>query len=347
MHIANLHIYNFRNISELKLVAHPNYNVLYGTNGSGKTSVLEAIYYLGAARSFRTHLPSRIVRYDCDKFTLFANVVNDNMQTEVGVERSLQGAVKIQLKNEEASVAAVAQFLPMQLLHQNSFELLTAGSKLRRKFIDWGMFHVEHNFLPTWRHAARALEQRNAALKTRYGDDDTLKTWSQELVKWSAELHRWRAQYVDELLPIINELLARLLGDYAIKINYYAGWDITNNLYDILQRSLDRDRALGFTQFGAHRADLRLLINNIPAQDCLSRGQQKIFVFILHLAQGLLLQKLTGKSCVYLIDDLAAELDKERQHMVAMILRDLNAQIFATALAEGSLTHVARDLMDI
>lgn len=342
MHITQLHIHNFRNISELKLELHPHSNIFYGANGSGKTSVLEAIYYLGTARSFRSHLASRIVQYDADKFTLFATAQvqpMDDMQFTMGIERPQHGATAIRLMGENVSIAEIAQLMPIQLLHQNSFELLTHGPKYRRKFIDWGMFHVEHQFFPVWKKVKRALEQRNIALKTAQ-NAAAVAMWDMELTAWSARLHAWRAQYITDLLPLINDLLNQLLGAYKITIKYDAGWNAALSLYDILQRNFLRDQALGFTQFGAHRADLRLLINNIPVQDCLSRGQQKIFLFVMYLAQGLLLQQLTNKSCIYLIDDLAAELDKEKQKMIMRILNSINAQIFATALSHGELRHM-------
>lgn len=366
MLISQLHIHNFRNIGELKFEFNPCCNLFYGANGSGKSSALEALYYLSTARSFRSHLTARVIKYDQDKFVLFALTEENNSckhngedntntvktQVPIGIERPLQGAAKIQMNGVDASVAELARLLPMQLLHQDSFELLTAGPKYRRKFIDWGMFHVEHNFLSAWKNAKRALEQRNVILRAGHQGEgrETLGAWSKELAEWGMALHKWRTQYIDELLPIINNLVARFLGNYTIKINYYAGWNLERDLHELLRDNavIARDQELGFTQFGPHRADLRLLSNNIPLQDCLSRGQQKIFIFAIHLAQGLLLHKLTGKSCIYLIDDLAAELDKARQNMVADVLHEIGAQVFATMLAEmEDLGYAASERLEV
>jgi len=365
MWLTNLYVNNFRNIRELKLELSPVCNLFYGANGSGKTSLLEALYYLSTARSFRSHLPSRVIQYGCDKFVVAttAEKKSTGLRTSAGVERSLHGAIKIQLQGSPAPISELAASLPMQLLHQGSFALLTDGPRCKRKFIDWGMFHVEHNFLTAWNKAKRALEQRNFLLKGRCsrnhkGNDDggrysnvgvenitTIAAWNQELAKWGDALHCWRERYLTKLLPIINDLLAQLLGNYRIAIHYYAGWNVRESLLDVLQNSVNRDQTVGFTQFGPHRADLRLLINEIPVQDCLSRGQQKIFIFVLYLAQGLLMQSLTGQSCIYLIDDLAAELDHEHQQKIAAILHTIKAQLFITALEKEKLRYLIAPLV--
>jgi DNA replication and repair protein RecF len=340
MRISRIHIHNFRNIEEFKVELSPYCNLFYGANGSGKTSILEAIYYLSTARSFRSHLATRIVKYEQDKFTLFASATaihhqGDATQVAIGIERPQQGLATLQLSGENVSVVELAKFLPMQLLHQDSFELLTDGPKHKRKYIDWGMFHVEPGFLQAWKNTKRALEQRNAALMLptiNAAIFAEIDGWDQELAKWGKQLHFWREQYVAALLPVIDELLLQLLGNYKITVEYYAGWDANKDLYQLLRENFERDKNLRRTQLGPHRADLRLLINNVPVQDCLSRGQQKVFICIMHLAQGLLLRQTTGSPCIYLIDDLAAELDRERQQMVATILRDIDAQVFLTSL---------------
>lgn len=347
MYLTKLHIHTFRNIKNTEIDLSPNCNLFYGINGSGKTSILEALYYLDTAKSFRCHLSSRVIQHGQEKLTLFAAAQqeqdNNNLGITLGIERFHNGNSKIHVQGKNIeSIAEITRLIPMQVIHQNSFELLDAGPKYKRKFIDWGMFHVEHNFLQTWKNYKRTLDQRNAALKTK-GTFIT-DTWDHELAKWGYELYQWRDNYIKELLPIINYLLSKFLGNYTISIDYYPGWNIAENLYDVLQKTIKRDQLFGFTQCGPHRSDLRLLINNIPLQDVLSRGQQKIFVFIMYLAQGILLKNLTNKKSIFLIDDLAAELDKDKQHQVATILQDLGAQIFITALTPECLQDLQATL---
>lgn len=341
MYFTKLHIANFRNIQHAELNLHQTCNLFYGDNGSGKTSLLEAIYYLNTAKSFRSHLSSRIINYDQEKFTLFAALQpnQNDIEISLGLERTNDGNTTIHLQREKIdSIVAITRLAPIQIIHQNSFDLLESGPRYKRKFIDWGMFHVEHNFLQIWKNYKRALEQRNATLHNE--EKITTNAWDYELAKWGEMLHQWRSNYIENLLPIINKLLTEFLGDYTIRIEYYPGWNIAENLYNTLKKSILRDQTYGSTQRGPHRADLRLLINNIPIKDVLSRGQQKIFILMMHVAQGILLQQLTTKECIFIIDDLAAELDKNKQQQIAKILKDINSQVFISALTKESLTDL-------
>lgn len=252
----------------------------------------------------------------------------------IGIERSLNGESKIRIASENiASAAELAKLLPIQLITQNSFTFLNGGPKYKRKFIDWGVFHVEPIFFPVWQETNRILKQRNAALKNNLRRD-FVEPWDDQLNKAGQELHQLRKNYINKLLPIISDLLPVILDGYPIDINYYAGWDTDLALKDILTAGLQRDYKLGFTSSGPHRADLHLTINNIPIQDVLSRGQQKLFIFALYLAQGILLKQLTNKQCLYLIDDLPAELDEKKRQTMIEILRKIDAQIFVTGLAK-------------
>lgn len=344
MLLSHLQAHNFRNFSKLNIDFHPRGNLFCGDNGSGKTSILEAIYYCSAARSFRSHIISRVVQHGCDAFSIFATLTHDDIQHSFGLERFIDNPQNNKLQLDSKLLTAVvelARFFPLQLVSQKSFDLLTTGPAAKRKFIDWGMFHVEHNFFDVWRQAKRALDQRNAALKDGCEPDNkALESWSRLLAEWGTKLDAMRQTYIASLLPAINILFRDLLGNYQITLDYYSGWNTKFSLFEALQSSFERDRLLKSTQVGHHRADLRLLIDNVPVQDVLSRGQQKIFIFLLYLAQGVLLKNLTTKTCAYLIDDLAAELDEDNQENITKILSATNAQLFVTGLSPHHLAYL-------
>jgi DNA replication and repair protein RecF len=334
MSLAALQATNFRNLQELNLDFSPTCNLFYGENGSGKTSLLEAIYYLGSSRSFRSHLISRVIQYNRNKFSLYGEILKNDASISIGIERILNGESKIRIAGENVSSAAeLAKLLPLQLITQNNFTFLNGGPKYKRKFIDWGLFHVEPIFFPLWQEANRALKQRNSALKSNL-PYNFLAPWDHKLNEVAQPLHHLRKNYIEKLLPIVNELLSSTLDNYAITIDYYAGWDTELVFKDILTVNLQRDYKTGFTNFGPHKSDLHFTINNIPIQDVLSRGQQKLFIFALYLAQGILLKQLTNKQCIYLIDDLPAELDEKKRLAIIQTLRTIDAQIFVTGLAK-------------
>lgn len=228
--------------------------------------------------------------------------------------------------------------MPVQYLGPDSQKLLEMGPKERRKLLDWGVFHVEHGFYPQWRRFYRALKQRNAVLKSRESVAG-LKAWNQELVGAAQYLHRYRRSYMESLLPFFSEYLVQLSGpsEQALTADYYPGWNEDHAYGEILERSLERDLRLGFTQYGPHRADLVIKANGYPASEALSRGQLKLIVIALRLAQVSLMQKTSGRRCVFLMDDLPSELDQINRTKVLTILLESGAQIFVTSTDADAL----------
>lgn len=338
--VSTLKIQHFRNLTTINLTPSPYFNLIYGANGSGKTSLLEAIYFLSMGRSFRSHLANRIIQYESEGFSVFANVQATNgTSLTIGLERLRQGKLRIKVGNEiVASAAELTKTLPVQLINPDSYQLLNEGPRYRREFLDWGVFHVEPRFFSLWQRFQRALKQRNAALQQNVPFVE-VEAWNSEFVMVGEELAQLREHYIQQLIPTIVATLAKLINFDKLSVDYYRGWDEQRSLREVLARAYNRDKVLGYTQFGPQRADITVRINGIPAHDVLSRGEQKLLISALRLAQGILLAELTGKKCIYLLDDLAAELDSRRRQVVAELLAGLNAQVFITAVDD-----VASDL---
>lgn len=339
MFLSFFNINNFRNLENIHFDFTNHCNVFYGKNGSGKTSILETIYYLALGRSFRSHLLRRIVRYGTNGFSLFGKIQQINNSISVGIDRSIASGKRIKIAGDEVSSnIEITKLLPLQLLNQDSYRLFDDGPKARRQFIDWGLFHVEQNFLTLWRRVERIIEQRNAAIRTT-SKIDVIKTWDKELSQFGFELHEHRKKYIENFIPIAKTILKKLLGDFSINISYFPGWDTERNLESILDDTLKNDLHFGYTVTGPHRADLLITVNKIPAKDALSRGQQKLLLYGLQISQGILLKKLAQKNCIYLVDDLPAELDSQKLALIAEILLNLQAQIFVTGLTLEDLKY--------
>lgn len=340
IYLTHLKANNFRNLSTLELNPSPLFNILYGDNGSGKTSCLEAIHYLGLARSFRSRLAPRIITHEQSYLSLYTQLQSQNRSISLGIERHQNGSSKIRINGEDQNAgAALAETLPLQLIDASSHNLLTGGPKLRRQFMDWGVFHVEQAFLGLWQNYSRALKQRNTAIK-QHMPLSQIKLWDEVLSQAGREIDHYRQSYIQTLMPIFLETWENLMGVDEIQISYIRGWPAHKSLSECLSESLSRDSQLGYTSFGIHRADLSLLSGKTPIQDTLSRGQQKLLVYALRLSQGKLLQQQTGKTCVYLIDDLSTELDNNKRERAASVLNTLGAQVFVTGVFERDLSHI-------
>lgn len=341
MILQRIDITHLRNYSFQSIQLNPKFTLISGPNGSGKTSFLEAIHLLSLGRSFRSHLTSRIIQDNANSCCIFGEVENESGQkTALGIEKSLDGKTHVRVNGENLqSVAELAKLLPLQLINQDTFQLLTAGPKCRRQFLDWGLFHVEPLFFTTWRNFTRALQQRNAALRAGASNSE-IHIWDSEFISNAILLTQQRQAYVEQIVPIIEDFLQKLLMLESFSITYYLGWDQKRELANVLTDGLSRDRQLTHTQHGPHRADLRLKIAGVPAEDVLSRGQQKLLVCALSLAQGKLLQQATGKHCLYLVDDLASELDTENLTKIMLALENLSTQVIITGVNTAILEQI-------
>ncbi len=333
MSLDYIHITNFRNLRAIELKLSSGFNFFLGDNGSGKTSILEAVYFLTHGRSFRTSSINRIIHHDATAFTLFGMFsYQDQMSGQAGITRYRNGDSRIKVNGaDNSTIVDLVNIQPLLLINPFTFHLLDAGPLYRRQFIDWGLFHVEHQFLTTWRKVQRILKQRNAALK--YKDDlQQAKIWNTEFVASSKALNAFRQTYLEQLQPIFLTLATTLTRYQNITLHYYAGWDDSLDLAEVLDKAYIRDSLLGYTQYGPQKADIIIKCNNVPAVELLSRGEQKLLVYALKLAQGMLLQKMVNKNCIYLIDDLAAELDSDNQKKLFEILHTLNTQVLVTGV---------------
>lgn len=336
--IRRIDVLGLRNLSNVHLLPDERVNVFFGANGSGKTSLLESVYYLGLGRSFRSQRVESVIQAGLDEITVFSELCSG---ATIGVSKSRIGTHVLKLMGErQSNWLLTARVLPLQLLNSDSFDLLEGSSKTRRRFLDWGVFHVEHDFSHHWRNAAKCIAQRNLLLKERSLDKKQIEAWGAELTVYSDKIDSSRANYVKLLLPVFERTLSALMKVPALSIWYFRGWEEGAKLDVLLQSSLERDVRYGATQLGPHRADLQIRIGKQRAEDFLSRGQQKLFVVALKIAQGRLLSELTGVKGLYLVDDLPAELDKANRRIVCELLTQLESQVFMTCVDIADLDDV-------
>ncbi|CAI1064769.1 DNA replication/repair protein RecF [Serratia grimesii] len=341
MALTRLLIKDFRNIESADLALAPGFNFLVGANGSGKTSVLEAVYTLGHGRAFRSLQAGRVIRHDQPEFILHGRIDGAEREISVGLSKSRQGDSKVRIDGSDGhKVAELAQLLPMQLITPEGFTLLNGGPKFRRAFLDWGCFHNEPGFFTAWSNLKRLLKQRNAALRqvSRYAQ---IRAWDQELIPLAERISEWRAAYSDAIAADITATCAQFLPEFALSFSFQRGWDKESDYGELLERQFERDRALTYTAVGPHKADFRIRADGTPVEDLLSRGQLKLLMCALRLAQGEFLTRQSGRRCLYLIDDFASELDTGRRRLLADRLKATQAQVFVSAVSAEQVTDMA------
>ncbi|MGF1870955.1 DNA replication/repair protein RecF [Photobacterium indicum] len=341
MALTRLIVKDFRNIEACDLALSPRFNFLVGANGSGKTSVLEAIHYLGHGRSFRSHLTSRVIRHEQQELFIHGRVLTDNqLELPLGINKKRDGTMEVKVSGESGQkLSQLAQVLPLQLITPEGFELLIGGPKYRRSFIDWGVFHIEPKFYNAWSRIKRLTKQRNALLKIARSYRE-LSYWDQELAVLAEEISVWRDEYLIAVKQKAAEICQGFLPEYEIQLSYYRGWEKETPYAELLKRNFERDCQLGYTVNGPHKADLRMKVAGTPVEDVLSRGQLKLMVCALRLAQGLHLTEATGKQCIYLLDDFASELDSHRRALLAQRLKETNAQVFISAISDEQIADM-------
>lgn len=352
--VEKLTVTGLRNLVDIAIDVSPRLNIFHGENGSGKTSLLEGIHLLSSGRSFRSAKLDPLITHGKDEAVIFSQLTDG---LRIGLSKSRRRRHLLRLQDEtQKNWESVARSLPLQIIDSTAFQLLEGGPKARRRFLDWGVFHVEHSFLTAWRDSRKCLANRNALLKATRLDRPQLEAWDQEFVVASVKVDAQRGAYLDRFLPVFKEVYAQLEGSHvdSFEIRYDRGWAEGANLDAELVRTLEVDRRYGSTQLGPQRADILLLLDRTPAVEVLSRGQQKILVSALKIAQGRLLSESLGVECLYLIDDLPSELDPENRARVFSTLLSLDSQLFVTCVeleslalaSEGSL-FAALDLSEI
>jgi DNA replication and repair protein RecF len=341
-----------RSIAEARLSFAPGINLVTGRNGSGKTSLLESLYLLSSGKSFRTGYNRALTRHGVDRCAVFGRLQTEAVQdggrlvgASMGVSRSREG--ERQYKYDGVAVrgsSTLAQALPITVVNSDSFALVDGSPADRRQFLDWGVFHVEHEFLANWQRAQRALKQRNFLLRRGKISTQDLDGWERELAESANRVDRSRKKFVDVLNQAFSRVYTEMVpASDTVMLRYRRGWDEKRDYRELLATSRPRDADRGFTQSGPHRAELAITVAEGVAADVLSRGQLKMLVVCLKLAQTAVVKKLAGKSCVLLVDDLPAELDPDNRDRVLNYLVQAGAQAFITAVdAEQGLPALAR-----
>lgn len=332
MRFEQLRVRGLRCLTDVGIALDPGINVFVGANGAGKTSVLEAAFLLSHARSFRSGAREALLQRGTPQLSVFAELRHaDDRLARLGLGREgARWAAKVD--GAGATIGQLVHECAVVCFEPGSHALIAGAAEERRRYLDWGVFHVEHDFLPSWRRYQRALKQRNSLLRSTGAlNDELFAPWEAELAQSAHQIDRDRRAYLDLLRPKLLASVAGLLPELGpLELRYRRGWSEDHDLAQQLREQRGRDLARGHTTLGSHRADWSVVFEQAPLREHLSRGQEKLTALACMLAQAELYAERRGEWPVVCLDDLASELDQAHQAAVVAQLAAANAQVLLT-----------------
>lgn len=307
--------------------------MIAGSNASGKTSLLEALFVLGRGTSFRSSRVDAAIQFGADQFSVFGNL-GQAEAGRVGVAVSRSSGLTVRIDGHSGTRAELVRTVPVQVLDPASHELINGPPAVRRQFLDWSVFHVEQAFLEAWQQYRRALQQRNAALKQH--SMEAAWAWDPALVRAGLLVDQCRRLLVGRMLAPVQRAGVALL-DAEIDLKYRSGWSEDSDFESALMAARDRDQQLSATTVGPHRADLIVTVRERRARDTVSRGQEKLVVAALTLGQIEVVCEALGRPVILLVDEPGADLD--RNHLAKLLSAIIAAplQAFVTSLEPNLL----------
>lgn len=330
MSLDLIRICRLRNITDAEISPHPGINLITGRNGSGKTSLLEGIYLIGRGRSFRSRRVETLIQRGTDSLEVFGITSNRESNNRIGL-RKTRKETEVHINGQKISkLSQLVRTTAVHVITPNSHELLERGSELRRRFLEWGVFHVEPGYRQAAHRYYRALSQRNAALKKNHA---LVSSWNTELSGWGEKVNGYRESYFSELQKRFRLEAAAFFGSEELEIEWKRGWPMGRGLAEILEENRFNDIKQGYTRYGPHRADLSVRKGGDTVNQRTSRGEQKLAVICLVLAQTEAVLRHSDNVPILLIDDLNAELDQENRVKMLSRCKKSEYQVFITATA--------------
>ena len=328
MPLSKISLRNFRCFESLELSLSPGVNFFYGSNGSGKTSLLESIYLFSSGKSFKSTNLISLIKHNNKKFSLkgFDGTKGDVVE----IEKNKNKPISVLLNNKKITTSKLIKEFPCTPIHNNTFSFADAAPDFRRKLLDRSIFISEKFFSECWFSYYRSLKQRNSILKNNRISD--IYTWNTKLSDEGIKLNNMRKSFFtktkNEFYYLIDLIQPSSVFDFfnLIEIDFFRGWDDNKNLNDLLQENQDIDLKRKSTTQGPHKSDIKFLINNIDARQILSRGEQKFFSILWSLAQHEVLKKQYKINATLIVDDIKSELDDRVFNLFVETLKHIKTQ---------------------
>ena len=346
----NLSLFNFKNFESAKAGFVDGINCLVGSNGVGKTNILDALHYLSLGKSAINPIDTANIRYNQESFFIKSGITRKDSTLEVLC--TVQNGKKKSLKVNQEEYSRLSEHmgvLPVVMISPNDNSLIIDGNEARRKFFDSTISQINKQYLFNLVRYQKALKQRNALLK-EFGqkmkvDADRLAPYDNELLNLSGELFEVRAKFLDKFESRFDRLYKKLSHEHEqVKITYESHWQ-KQEPEKLFRSAIKRDLALQRTTVGVHRDAYHFMIDGKPIKRFGSQGQQKSLIVALKVAQFEELKKAAGVTPVLLLDDIFDKLDDQRMAILLQMVCDKDfGQIFITdARPERTRTMLAEN----
>jgi DNA replication and repair protein RecF len=350
MHLQTLSLLNFKNYPEAKLDFLPRINCFAGNNGTGKTNLLDAIYYLSFCKSFSNPADIQNILFDEDFFVVQGQYKLNGQKDELycGVKRGQKKVFKRNKKEYERLADHIGNY-PLVLIYPGDVNLIHGGSDERRRFIDSVISQYKKEYLHRLLDYNKALAQRNTLLKIfaekRYYDEPSLEIWDEQLKINGAFIFEERKNFFKQFKPVFQENHDRLTGKAeTIDLEYESQLSETDP-GQLLSDARMKDRMMQHTTVGIHKDNLVFLLNGQPLKKFGSQGQQKSYVIALKLAQFQFIKKLKGYNPILLFDDIFDKLDPRRvELLIKMVSKNDFGQVFITDTHTERLEEIIKKL---
>ena len=330
MILEKLSLINYKNITEATLELSPKINCFIGSNGVGKTNLLDAIYFLSFCHSANNPVDSQVIRHGQD-FLMLEGRYDDDLTISCGMKRGQKKHFK-RNKKEYRRLSEHIGLIPIVMISPDDSTLIGGSSEERRRLMDVVIAQMNRPYIDALSRYNKALQQRNTLLRMdEEPDPDMMAIWEEQMAMAGEEIFRQRTELTSRLTPLFQQFYERISGGHErVSLNYVSHCQ-RGPLLEVIQRDRHKDRAIGYSLHGIHRDDLEIMLDGHPMKREGSQGQQKTFVISLKLAQFELLKQAMQATPLLLLDDIFDKLDAQRvEQIVSLVSGEAFGQIFIT-----------------
>ncbi len=346
LQLKKISLINYKNIRQAEIEFSSGINCFIGLNGSGKTNLLDAVYYLSCCKSHTGSLDSQNITHDEDFFVLQGEYAAGDRHEYIycGLKRRQKKQFK-RNKKEYERLSDHVGILPLVLISPDDSRLLTDGSDERRRFMDSIISQNDRDYLHALINYNTALTQRNSLLKSDSWDTALYEIWEEQLARYGTSIYEKRQAFITDFLPIFSNYYRQLSQDSETVSLAYISQLEKGDLAAQLQTSRERDLILGYTTKGTHRDDLETRLGDFPIKRVGSQGQNKTYLIALKLAQFNFIAQQTGITPILLLDDIFDKLDSLRVRQIIRLVSEKNfGQIFITDTNREHLDKILAQL---